>query len=327
MDYTSRLLLQKPDPDPVTGDFVDVSVLNQNADAIDSTISFTVCTSTARPPVPFQGQAILETDTGKTYLWGGSGWLPFLFGNSIQIVTNLGIGTAPDATAARRLKTFWAGTMGGTSQVLLEQSGAATGSRALGIKAGGEANERYMVDFDGKMQWGPGIAGGDTTLYRSAADTLKTDDNFEVGGALTVTDQSRISGARIGTNIRTSDSGTFTTTETLIDSVTVPLVSGRTYLIRWTVAWGSSVAADTVFGRIRADSVAGTQLQILRVNIPATGGAGTRWNGTIEAEYTATATGNKTFVGTGVRATGTGNINAKGDATFPIYLYVNYIRG
>ncbi|WP_162959150.1 hypothetical protein [Micromonospora tulbaghiae] len=113
----------------------------------------------------------------------------------------------------------------------------------------------------------------------------------------------------------------------MIDSITVPVVAGRTYKIRWTVAWGSTVAGDTVFSRIREDAVGGAQLQIMRINITATGGAGTRWDGTVEAEYTATVTGNKTFVGTGTRATGTGNINAKAAADFPIRLYVEYVSG
>ncbi|MFE9955827.1 hypothetical protein [Micromonospora sp. NPDC005299] len=134
-------------------------------------------------------------------------------------------------------------------------------------------------------------------------------------------------GERIGVTTRTSDSAAFTTTEVVIDSITVSLVQGRTYKIRWTVAWVSTVANDTVFSRIRENNVTGTQLQILRINIPTTGGLGTRWDGTVEAEYTAVASGNKTFVGTGTRATGTGNIVADADATFPIRLYVEYVSG
>jgi hypothetical protein len=37
---------------------------------------------------------------------------------------------------------------------------------------------------DGKMIWGPGgTTSGDTNLYRSAANTLNTDDSFVIGGA------------------------------------------------------------------------------------------------------------------------------------------------
>ncbi|MFY1658582.1 hypothetical protein [Micromonospora sp. WMMD1274] len=132
-------------------------------------------------------------------------------------------------------------------------------------------------------------------------------------------------GRRVGDpTVRTSDSAAFTG-ETVIDSVTVPVVSGRTYKIRWTVAWGSTVAGDSVFSRIRVDDLAGAQLQIMRVSVVATGGAGTRWDGTVEGEYTAVSTGNKTFVGTGARATGTGNISAKAASDFPIRLYVECV--
>lgn len=180
MDFTSRLALNKPNPDPVTGDVVDITKLNDNADKIDSVISFTICTSTARPSSPFQGQAILETDTGNAYVWGGSAWIPILVGN------NIGIGTARDANSARKLKILQSGANGSLSNVLIEQTGAAAGSRALSVKAGGEANERWWIDYDGKMQWGPGTAGADVNLYRSAADTLKTDDNLTVVGNLTI---------------------------------------------------------------------------------------------------------------------------------------------
>ncbi|MFG3582557.1 hypothetical protein [Streptomyces sp. NPDC047990] len=50
----------------------------------------------------------------------------------------------------------------------------------------GDSNARWYVQGDGKQFWGPGNATQDTNLYRSAADTLKTDDAFVVGGDITV---------------------------------------------------------------------------------------------------------------------------------------------
>lgn len=49
-----------------------------------------------------------------------------------------------------------------------------------------DANSRWLVNADGKQIWGSGGTAGDTNLYRSAADTLATDDALSVGGALTV---------------------------------------------------------------------------------------------------------------------------------------------
>ena len=137
----------------------------------------------------------------------------------------------------------------------------------------------------------------------------------------------RVPGERIATTIRTSTSSNVSGTETAIDSVTAALVSGRTYRVRWTAGVDADTSGDTVFVRLREDNATGTQLNRLRVDVRLSGGAGTRYDGTIEAEYTATSTGNKTFVGTIILATGTGPCQISASATEPVYLYVDYIRG
>lgn len=130
---------------------------------------------------------------------------------------------------------------------------------------------------------------------------------------------------RIATTKAEVDSATFTTTEVVIDSVTASLVIGKIYKVRWVVSFQSSVADDMVNVRIREDTVLGTEMQSRRVlSAIATAGAG--FDGSVEAEYTAVATGSKTFVGTGDRSTGTGNITAEGAAIRPRFLYVDYIR-
>lgn len=53
-------------------------------------------------------------------------------------------------------------------------------------RATGDAVARWFMQADGKMFWGSGAAGVDTSLYRNAADELKTDDALTVGGALSV---------------------------------------------------------------------------------------------------------------------------------------------
>lgn len=51
----------------------------------------------------------------------------------------------------------------------------------------GDTQYRFYTRQDGVLSWGPGgVTSPDTNLYRSAADTLKTDDNFIVTGALMV---------------------------------------------------------------------------------------------------------------------------------------------
>lgn len=66
---TSRLGLTKPD----STDLVDIDVLNANANKLDAAAGSTVCTSTTRPPAPYSGQKIFETDTKKEYVYAG-GW-------------------------------------------------------------------------------------------------------------------------------------------------------------------------------------------------------------------------------------------------------------
>lgn len=51
-------------------------------------------------------------------------------------------------------------------------------------KISGEDHPRFIALASGELQWGPGTGTVDTSLYRSAANTLKTDDEFRVGGYL-----------------------------------------------------------------------------------------------------------------------------------------------
>lgn len=55
---------------------------------------------------------------------------------------------------------------------------AATNTQSLRIKVSAEAADRFVITGDGAFAWGNGTNATDTTLYRSAADTLKTDDTF-----------------------------------------------------------------------------------------------------------------------------------------------------
>lgn len=135
----------------------------------------------------------------------------------------------------------------------------------------------------------------------------------------------RIPGERIATAIETSDSSTFTTGDTEVASLTAALVSGRTYRVRFSGGFVSTVSGDIVLGRIREDTSAGTVLQEKNRNIGTTSGAGEGFE--FEAEYTAVSTGSKTFVVTSVRNGGTGTLHRDGAAVRPSYFYVDYIRG
>ena len=102
---------------------------------------------------------------------------------------------------------------------------AAASSQALAVKVDGDSENRILVDAGGKITWGAGgSSAGDTTLYRNAANVLKTDDGF-VAASVTVPD----GGLTLGSTAVTStaaelnilDGVTSTTSElNILDGVT-----------------------------------------------------------------------------------------------------------
>lgn len=135
----------------------------------------------------------------------------------------------------------------------------------------------------------------------------------------------RIPGERIETQIRTVPSATFTTTETITDTVTAPLVIGRTYGITVFSSFRSTNGGDTAFSRTRQDNVSGTQLAVQRVVMSIVNSS---FGYSTYAEFTAVVTGNKTFVTTGIRGgEATGTIDSNASATQQSVMHVEYIRG
>lgn len=119
--------------------------------------------------------------------------------------------------------------------------------------------------------------------------------------------------------IREINSSAFTTAETEVDTITVPVVNGRRYKVVWRPAFFSTVANDHVRGAIREDDLAGTALYVQNITTPISGQAFLMH---LEGFYTATATEDKTFIGTGDRITGTGTITGQAASSNPTLLYV-----
>jgi hypothetical protein len=130
---------------------------------------------------------------------------------------------------------------------------------------------------------------------------------------------------RVATTYDDTDSAVFTTTTTVISTVVAPLISGRTYRVKIVTHLGSTVGGDTANLGLREDSVSGTEMQG-NANIPMTTSAAGVYC-VAEADYTAVATGNKTFVATASRAAGTGNIRREGAGIRPTYFTVDYAYG
>lgn len=64
-------------------------------------------------------------------------------------------------------------------------TGSFTGTETIfASNPNAEAFDRYRIYGDGKQEWGDGAGARDTNLYRSAANTLKTDDALTVVGEI-----------------------------------------------------------------------------------------------------------------------------------------------
>jgi hypothetical protein len=85
------------------------------------------------------------------------------------------------------------------------------------------ATPNFVIEAGGKLKWSSGSANADTTLYRSAANTLKTDDSFDVASGHTY----KIDGADVltGTSLGSNVVNSSLTTVGTLSSLTV---SGRT---------------------------------------------------------------------------------------------------
>tara|TARA_Y100000758_G_scaffold97981_1_gene67798 strand:+ start:115 stop:561 length:447 start_codon:yes stop_codon:yes gene_type:complete len=60
---------------------------------------------------------------------------------------------------------------------------ASVSSQAVGVRVDGDSEPRVKIDAGGKITWSSGDATGDVNLYRSSANTLKTDDALDASTA------------------------------------------------------------------------------------------------------------------------------------------------
>lgn len=63
-------------------------------------------------------------------------------------------------------------------------AGALAATAVVKARVTGDAASRLVVQADGKLVWGDGAGAGDVNLYRSGANTLKSDDSLEVTGSV-----------------------------------------------------------------------------------------------------------------------------------------------
>lgn len=136
----------------------------------------------------------------------------------------------------------------------------------------------WFMNADGAMWWGPGGSTvADTNLYRSAANTLKTDDSLVVSGSLTTTGDLTITG--VGRTLfarKTAD--TARTTATLSDDpdLTFSVAASAVYVVTGMLHFYTTDAstADIVVDWTVPTSAAGTWIGMGQPN-GATGTDGT----------------------------------------------------
>jgi hypothetical protein len=208
--------------------------LGQNWDKVDNAVGYQVVTSSTRPATPYPGKPITESDTTyRTYFSNGTSpasasWVEIPNG-SATFNSNLKL------ASGKQININASGS--GASFAVVN---AAAGTDLISGRVTSDTQDRFLVDTDGTLNWGPGNATPDVNLYRSATNTLRTADNLTVDLNLTVAGSGSITGAAsIGGNL------TVTGTLNLANQFSEDTTAGRT-TTSTTFANGSSTLSRTI---------------------------------------------------------------------------------
>jgi hypothetical protein len=133
---------------------------------------------------------IPQTDiSGKVPYSGATGDLAL---GTHKLTTSTGVG----ANVTNEGTASFMGKADGALQGLRVEGAAAT-DLSFTTFVTGDPQLRFLFRPDGKMSWGDGTSVADTTLYRSSADVLKTDDAFVASNIAT---GASVSGSNTGDN-------------------------------------------------------------------------------------------------------------------------------
>lgn len=239
-----------------------VTDLNNNWDRLDAILGWRPVTSGTMPASAFQGAALYQTDTGRVYVNQGAGGSAATAYKQVLVE-----GARFDSSITANAAISASGGSGFTH----EASTAFDVSFQTIVLA--DSQHRFRLFSSGRMEWGSGAASRDTNLYRSAADTLRTDDSFSVGGTLTVAGATSlaaaslsgdlvVNGATLRPQLFVAASISNSSAETVLQTVTIPAndaTPGAVYRIR---VYGAAVATGTpsITFRARLGGVSGTTL-------------------------------------------------------------------
>jgi len=201
----------------------------------------------------FKDNVTVVGDISASAFYGdGSGLtnLPSSSGDVTKVGTpannQIGVWTG-DGTIEGDSDLEWTGNVlsvkdSGTTRAELSSTGAITirptgaVSESFAVKQVGDTSSRFRINADGDLAFGSGTS-LDTTLYRSAANTLKTDDSFEC-----------LDLAMGGITSEIADSDLSNSTDTVLDIFTA--ASGHS--AEWLVSVYDSTGANIRTSRVMA---------------------------------------------------------------------------
>jgi hypothetical protein len=106
----------------------------------------------------------------------------FDVGTDLDVDGNVTLGTSTSNTVDVA-GSLTAGSVIKADSTYFDSERVAASQLAFRTAVTGDATSRFRINADGQFIWGDGTT-NDTNLYRSSADTLKTDDSFSVAGSL-----------------------------------------------------------------------------------------------------------------------------------------------
>jgi hypothetical protein len=144
----------------------------------------------------------------------------------------------------------------------------------LTVKAIADSQNRFTADASGKLVWGAGgVTAPDTNLYRNASNSLKTDDNFDINGKITLFSSGSITLADTAATI--SWSGSTSPSTTVLDSRVLGAATFPSFDMKadGKMEWGSgTLTVDTELSRYGTNRLGTTSGIVIKKN--TAGGTG-----------------------------------------------------